>query len=82
MRETQVVRVFKDGSSTKYVEPSLDSDERSQRSLDADSEEQQERSASLKPISPTQPSTIANDSLFQWVAQERFPKFVKVFWVV
>jgi len=73
-REMRVVRVFKDNRSVKYEDDAND-DTREARSLSGESDT---AGSSPPPGTPTAPSTIANDSLYTWVAQERFPLFVKV----
>ncbi|TRY67032.1 hypothetical protein TCAL_03476, partial [Tigriopus californicus] len=79
-RETQAIRVFKDGSSTKFEEPPADLNERSSRDLPHDDFASTEIPESSGPTAPgpTEPSSIVNSSLHSWVTQERFPLFVKV----
>lgn len=71
------------------LEPSGDTSDRGQRSLPDGStalEEEAEKKdddnsaqiANPPPAEPTAPAVIANDPLFSWIAQERFPLFIKV----
>ncbi len=62
------------------VAPDEEDDERSQRASgdDTPTADGTAHTGPPKPASPTAPSTIANSSLYTWVAQERFPLFVKV----
>lgn len=78
-KETQVIRVFKDGASTKFEEPA-DLSERSSRDLPHEDSVPTEIPDNESPTipGPTEPTSIVNSSLHSWVAQERFPLFVKI----
>lgn len=75
VRESQTIRVYKDGTSFKYLDPDVfEADgERVPRSLEDTNGAQQQESSEV-----TLEMAAQNTSLYTWVTRERFPLFVKV----
>jgi len=82
VKETQTIRVYKDGTSYKFDENALferddEAGDRDQRSAAVEKSER-EGTAELDTTTSTSDKTHNSTVLVDWISRERFPQFVKV----
>jgi len=77
VRETQTIRVYKDGTSYKFDESTLwrDGESENEDSREGRSTAVEKSDREVAPPSSSQTNT---SSLAEWISRERFPQFVKI----